>query len=262
VSSPGARQRASGAAAAELFASLRDAPPDSAERASIRERLVQLHLPLVNHLARRFAGRGVPHDDLFQVGSIGLLKAIDGFDPDRGREFTSYAVPTIVGEIKRYFRDSGWLLHVPRRAKELQTTLSRLREQLSQELGHAPTPAQLAEAADVPVDTVLEALDAAQAYSADTLDGFTDADGPNLPAAVLGITEAGFEEVETRARLRDALAVLPEQEREVLLLRFVADRKQAEIAQLIGVSQMQVSRLIARALAKLRDRLEPEPGEG
>jgi RNA polymerase sigma-B factor len=249
-------------AATALLAELHALPADSPRRRSLRDQLVEAHMPLVVYLARRFSGRNEPMNDLVQVGSIGLLKAIDRFDPGRGLEFSTYATPTILGEIKRHFRDTGWLIHVPRRAQELQTTVNTARADLSQELGRAPTVTELAERIQVDEDAVLEALDAARAYSGVPLDVLA-APGETVPEhPMLGIVDAGFEQVEQRAMLRDVIAKLPETEREILLLRFVANKTQTEIAAIVGVSQMQVSRLVARGLKRLRAGLgagEPPP---
>jgi RNA polymerase sigma-B factor len=214
-----------------------------------------MHMPLVIYLAKRFAGRSEPLSDLIQVGSIGLLKAVDRFDPGRGLEFSTYATPTILGEIKRHFRDTGWLIHVPRRAQELQTSLNTARAELSQELGRPPTVTEIAERIDADEERVLEALDAARAYAGVPLDIFTPPgeSAPDHPA--LGTVDGGFEQVEQRAVLRKAIAHLPETEREVLLLRFVANKTQTEIAAVLGVSQMQVSRLVARGLKRMRAQL-------
>jgi RNA polymerase sigma-B factor len=249
-------------AATAMLTELHQLPADSPRRKSLRDQLVEAHMPLVVYLARRFSGRNEPMNDLVQVGSIGLLKAIDRFDPERGLEFSTYATPTILGEIKRHFRDTGWLIHVPRRAQELQTTVNTARADLSQELGRAPTVRELAERIQVDEDAVLEALDAARAYSGVPLDVLA-APGESVPEhPMLGILDAGFEQVEQRALLRDVIAKLPETEREILLLRFVANKTQTEIAAIVGVSQMQVSRLVARGLKRLRASLgadEPQP---
>jgi RNA polymerase sigma-B factor len=241
-----------------LLTALNTLPDGSPARKALRDRLVQQHMPLVIYLARRFAGRSEPLNDLIQVGSIGLIKAVDRFDPSRGLEFSTYATPTILGEIKRHFRDTGWLIHVPRRAQELQTTLNAARADLSQELGRPPTVAELAKRIDADEDAVVEALDAARAYAGVPLEvlappGETAPDHP-----VLGIIDSGFEQVEQRDLLRDVIAELPENEREVLLLRFVANKTQTEIAAIVGVSQMQVSRLVARGLKRMRSRLGTE----
>jgi len=240
--------------AARLLAQLHALPADSPRRKPMRDRLAEMHLPLVEYLARRFARRSVPLEDLVQVGSIGLLKAIDRFDPGRGLEFSTYAAPTILGEIKRYFRDSGWLVHVPRRAQELQTTLDTARAQLSQELRRAPTVAELASRTGVAEEQVIEALDVARSYSGVPLDEIT-APESGFGAAILADEDTELLRVELREVLRPALAALPEREQEVLLLRFGAGKSQTEIAGIVGVSQMQVSRLISRSLTRLRERL-------
>ncbi|WP_375492257.1 SigB/SigF/SigG family RNA polymerase sigma factor [uncultured Jatrophihabitans sp.] len=254
---PGRDERAH---AGDLLAQLHELPADSARRRTLRDQLVELHMPLVVYLARRFSGRNEPMNDLVQVGAIGLIKAIDRFDPERQLEFSTYATPTILGEIKRHFRDTGWLIHVPRRAQELQTTLNAARADLSQELGRAPTVPELAERIGADHDTVLEALDAARAYSGVPLDVLA-APGETVPEhPMLGITDEGFDQVEQRAMLREVIAKLPEAEREILLLRFIANKTQTEIAAIVGVSQMQVSRLVARGLKRLRESLgAPEP---
>ncbi len=252
----------SGPSATQLLAQLHSLPIESSLRKGLRDRLVELHMPLVVYLARRFSGRNEPMNDLIQVGSIGLIKAIDRFDPERGLEFSTYATPTILGELKRHFRDTGWLIHVPRRAQELQTTLNTARAELSQELGRAPTVSELAQRIDVNEDAVIEAIDAARAYSGVPLDVLAPP-GESVPEhPMLGVVDDGYEQVEQRAVLRDVIAQLPEAEREILLLRFVANKTQTEIAGIVGVSQMQVSRLVARGLKKLRVSLgapEPEP---
>jgi RNA polymerase sigma-B factor len=248
------------AQASEMLAELHELPEDSEQRRKLRDQLVELHMPLVVYLARRFTGRNEPMNDLVQVGAIGLIKAIDRFDPSRQLEFSTYATPTILGEIKRHFRDTGWLIHVPRRAQEMQTTLNAARADLSQELGRAPTVRELAERIGSDEDVVLEALDAARAYSGVPLDVLA-APGETVPEhPMLGTVDEGYEQVEQRALLREAIGKLPEAEREILLLRFIANKTQTEIASVVGVSQMQVSRLVARGLKRLREQLgAPEP---
>jgi len=246
--------------ASGLLLELHSLPEDDPRRKGLRDRLVELHMPLVVYLAKRFSGRSEPLNDLIQVGSIGLIKAIDRFDPERKLEFSTFATPTILGEIKRHFRDTGWLIHVPRRAQEMQTSLNTARAELSQELGRPPTVKEIAERIDADEDAVVEALDAARAYSGVPLEVLTPP-GENAPEhPMLGVVDAGFEQVEQRELLRTVIAELPETEREVLLLRFVANKTQTEIAGMIGVSQMQVSRLVARGLKRLRTSLgAPEP---
>jgi RNA polymerase sigma-B factor len=260
VTGPHRPDRDERAHAGELLAELHALPKDSARRKTLRDLLVELHMPLVVYLARRFSRRNEPMTDLVQVGAIGLIKAIDRFDPGRKLEFSTSATPTILGEIKRHFRDTGWLIHVPRRAQEMQTTLNAARDDLSQELGRAPTVAELAARIEVDEDIVLEALDAARAYSGVPLDVLA-APGETVPEhPMLGALDEGYEQVEQRAVLRDVIGKLPETEREILLLRFIANKTQTEIAAIVGVSQMQVSRLVARGLKRLRESLgAPEP---
>ena len=236
-----------------LLEQLHDLPATSDERRRIRDRLVALHQPLVVYIAQRFAGRNEPVEDLAQVGNIGLIKAIERFDCARGLAFTTFATPTIVGEIKRYFRDSCWLLRVPRRAQELQTAIGRAREELSHELGRAPTAHELAAHLRQPLDTVIEAIDVARSYAASRLDALTESGERRSEHPALGEIDRSLDGVEQREVLRPLLAGLPAVEREVLALRFFADMTQLEIAGVVGVSQMQVSRLMARALARLRD---------
>ena len=246
------------ARAARLLVDLHELPEFDQRRRMIRDHLVELHLPLVEYLARRFTGRNEPLPDLVQVGVIGLLKSIDRFDPARGLEFSTYATPTILGEIKRHFRDAGWLLHVPRRAQELQAPLARARDELSQRLQRAPTVAELATRLEVPEDEVIEALEVARTYTGVPLDTLTGRDGAPVDNALLSEVDEQLERVEQRALLRPAISALTDREREVLLLRFIAGKSQTEIADIVGVSQMQVSRLVARSLARLRAELSAE----
>ncbi|MGH3066275.1 MAG: SigB/SigF/SigG family RNA polymerase sigma factor [Gaiellaceae bacterium] len=219
------------------------------------EALVQL-MPLVRALAARYAGRGEPLEDLVQVGSVGLIKAVDRFDIDRGVDFSSYAVPTIVGEIKRHFRDKSWAVHVPRRLKELGVRLSRILDELTAELGRSPTVAELAEAAGVDEEDVIDALDATSAYSTRSLDATFEQDGDDSLSEKLGADEAGYEEVEEGSLVGSGLAALDERERLIVELRFFREMTQSQIAAEVGISQMHVSRLLRRALAKMRGRLE------
>ena len=215
-------------------------------------------MPLVRSLARRYAGRGEPVDDLVQVGAIGLIKAIDRFEPERGLELTTYAVPTIVGELKRHFRDAGWAVHVPRRLKELSSQLNRLVDELGKQLGRSPTIAELAAAAKADEEEVIEALDAAKAYSALSLSAPTDEGEDSSALDGLGSEESGFGTGEDRAFLGLAFAALDPRDRRIMHLRFFAGWSQSEIAKEVGISQMHVSRLIRRSLETMRLELDAE----
>ncbi|HXG76166.1 MAG TPA: SigB/SigF/SigG family RNA polymerase sigma factor [Gaiellaceae bacterium] len=225
------------------------------DQAAREQALVEL-MPLVRALASRYAGRGEPLEDLVQVGSLGLIKAVDRFDVDRGVEFTSYAVPTIVGEIRRHFRDKAWAMHVPRRLKELSVRLSRVLDALTSELGRSPTVAELAEATGVEEEDVVDALDSAHAYSTRSLQApFEEGDVDSL-ADKLGTDEEGYAEVEDGALVAAGLDALDERERQIVELRFFEEMTQSQIAAEIGISQMHVSRLLRRALATMRGRIE------
>ena len=223
--------------------------------ARAREELVERFLPLARQLARRYQRADEPLDDLVQVASLGLLKAIDRFDTKRDVVFSSYAVPTILGELKRHFRDRTWSVRVPRDLQELALRVDRTVTQLSLDLHRAPTVTEIAEAVSATEEEVLEALEAAGAYRATSLDsprGQRDEDGSETLADSFGDEEGGFQLAEHRATLEPLLGTISERERTVLALRFAEDLTQAEIGARIGVSQMQVSRLIRQALARLR----------
>jgi len=241
-----------------MFARMAELPESDPERARLRDALVEIHLPLAEHLARRFGHRGEPHDDLVQVANIGLIKAVDRFEVARGLEFSTYATPTIVGEVKRHFRDKTWAIRVPRRLQELRLAMSTATADLAQKLGRSPTVAELAERLGVGEDDVIEALEAGGAYSTVPLDGGDDEDspGPSL-GDTLGVEEGAFETVENIASLKPLLADLPPRERRILVLRFFEGRTQSEIAAELGISQMHVSRLLSRSLGSLRDQLQP-----
>jgi RNA polymerase sigma-B factor len=240
----------------ELFAQLGDLTQEDPARSGIRDHLVEMHLPLVEHLARRFRNRGEPLDDLIQVGTIGLIKSVDRFDSERGVEFSTYATPTIVGELKRHFRDRGWAIRVPRRLQELRLSLASATGDLTQELGRSPTVAELSVKLGVREEEVLEGLESANAYSTLSLDA-PDQGHDDAPAVVdsLGSEDDALEGVEYREALRPLLAQLPEREKRILLLRFFSGMTQSQIADEVGISQMHVSRLLARTLAQLRERL-------
>ncbi|MFE6226285.1 MULTISPECIES: RNA polymerase sigma factor SigF [unclassified Streptomyces] len=238
-----------------LFVELRSLPEGSPEKAELRNRLVRMHLPLVEHLARRFRNRGEPLDDLTQVATIGLIKSVDRFDPERGVEFSTYATPTVVGEIKRHFRDKGWAVRVPRRLQELRLSLTTATAELSQQHGRSPTVHELAERLGISEEEVLEGLESANAYSTLSLDvPDTDDESPAV-ADTLGAEDEALEGVEYRESLKPLLEGLPPREKRILLLRFFGNMTQSQIAQEVGISQMHVSRLLARTLAQLREKL-------
>ncbi|MGW5635401.1 RNA polymerase sigma factor SigF [Streptomyces sp. NPDC003832] len=238
-----------------LFIELRQLKDGSPEYAELRNKLVRMHLPLVEHLARRFRNRGEPLDDLTQVATIGLIKSVDRFDPERGVEFSTYATPTVVGEIKRHFRDKGWAVRVPRRLQELRLALTTATAELSQLHGRSPTVHELAEKLAISEEEVLEGLESANAYSTLSLDvPDTDDESPAV-ADTLGAEDEALEGVEYRESLKPLLEDLPPREKRILLLRFFGNMTQSQIAQEVGISQMHVSRLLARTLAQLREKL-------
>jgi len=247
------------ARARELFERLAGLPPGDPERARIRGYLVELHLPLVEYLARRFRNRGEWLDDLTQVATIGLIKSIDRFDLDRGVEFSTYATPTIVGEIKRHFRDKGWAVRVPRRLQELKLSLTKAIGELAQREGRAPTVSELASHLQMSEEDVLEGLESANAYSTVSLDA-PDSGDEDAPAVSdsLGMVDDALEGVEYRESLKPLLEQLPPREKKILLLRFFGNMTQSQIAAELGISQMHVSRLLARTLAQLREGLTTE----
>ena len=228
-----------------------------------RDRLVERYTPLVRSLASRYAGRGEPLEDLVQVGSIGLLLAIERFDLERGVQFSTFAVPTILGEIQRHFRDRAWSVHVPRRLKELSLRLNRMVESTTATLGRSPTIAELAEAMGVGEDEVVEALETHQAYSARSLSQPLGGDGGDEDTMqdVLGVTETGYEEVEDGALIEAGMTALDARDRAIIELRFYEGLTQSEIAARVGISQMHVSRLLRKALVTMRGRLEQTDAE-
>ena len=223
-----------------------------------REQLIEQYMSLVRSLARRYSYRGEQLEDLVQIGAIGLIKAIDRFDVNRGVELTTYATPNIIGEIKRHFRDRGWSVRVPRGLQELNIQLSRLIEELTVEHGRSPTIPELAKAASVTDEEVLEALESGRAYSSLSLSaggGGHDDDGELDPLESLGTEEHQYEVSEDRAVLAPGFRVLDERESKILHLRFFEGLTQSQIAQQVGISQMHVSRLIRRSLEKIRDEI-------
>jgi RNA polymerase sigma-B factor len=227
-----------------------------------RDELVQRFTPLARSLARRYGRSSEPFEDLLQVALLGLVKALDRFDPERGSHFPSFAVPTILGEMRRYFRDSGWAVHMPRGTQERALRVRDAQERMTNEHGRAPTVGQLAEYLEFDTEDVLDALQALQAYETVSLDASPpgrDEEAMTLGDAI-GHEDDRYELIELDATLGVALVQLPECERQILHLRFVEDLTQTEIAARIGVSQMQVSRLLRRSLDQLRALSDVAPG--
>jgi RNA polymerase sigma-B factor len=226
-----------------------------------RDALVERFLPLARQLARRYQHGGEQLDDLVQVASLGLLKAIDRFDPARETAFSSFAVPTILGELKRHFRDKGWSVRVPRDLQELSVRVERVTDSLGRELGRAPTLAEVAERTGHTEEQVLEAREASGAYRAVSLDRPRDdeEDGESSVGAAMGVEDPGFGVAEDAATVQRLMRVLSDREREVLRLRFAEDLTQSEIGARVGVSQMHVSRLIRQAVGRLRAAAEDDP---
>ncbi|GAA3064841.1 RNA polymerase, sigma 28 subunit, SigD/FliA/WhiG [Actinokineospora globicatena] len=234
----------------EEFAAL---PPTSTRRAKLRSELVTAFLPLAQHVARRFANRGEPYDDLLQVATVGLINAIDRFDPTRGSDFMSFAVPTVMGEVRRHFRDTSWSMRVPRRLKELHLSLAGATAEMSQHLGRAPTPRELAERLDLPVEDVYAGLQASAVYRSRSLDEIIGVDeSTGSVGDRIGVEDRGMADVEYHETLKPLLARLPDRERKILLLRFYGNQTQTQIADQVGLSQMHVSRLLAKTLSALR----------
>jgi RNA polymerase sigma-B factor len=227
---------------------------DDPRRGELRDRLVTGYLPVAEHIARRFGHRGESGEDLVQVATVGLINAVDRFDPTRGSDFLSFAVPTVMGEIRRYFRDSSWSVRVPRRLKELHLAITTAGNDLSQQLGRAPAPSEIASRLGLTRDEVYEGLEAGNAYHSVSLDDMLtqDSDSTSL-GDMLGERDAGLEGVENHESLLPLVRELPERERTILLLRFFGNLTQTQIAEKIGISQMHVSRLLARTLQRLRD---------
>lgn len=226
---------------------------------AIRDELIEAHLRLAEHLARRFNNRGVPLDDLVQVAALGLVKAVERFEPERGLEFSTFATPTIVGELKRHFRDKGWSVRVPRRIQELHVEVNALVSTLTQRLGRSPTIEELARASGTSEEEVLEAMEAAQAYRSASIDAPSSGDEPGLGlAGQLGDEDANLFAAENRMLVAALVDTLPKREQLIMKLRFYDGMTQNQIADRLGISQMHVSRLLARSLAQLRTRLEQD----
>ncbi|MEV5969559.1 SigB/SigF/SigG family RNA polymerase sigma factor [Streptomyces sp. NPDC051921] len=239
---------------AALLARLRELEPGTPEHAYVRNTLVELNLSLVRFAARRFRNRPEQREDIVQVGTIGLIKAIDRFDPSRGIEFSAFALPTVVGEMKRFFRDTSWAVRVPRRLQELRIDLAKAGDALEQRLGHRPTRAEVAAHLHLPEDSVAEGELAARGYTARSLDVSVadDGDTPHVGPSRLAASEPSYELIEDFASLKPLIARLDERDRRILALRFGEDLTQAEIGERLGLSQMHISRLLTRILAELR----------
>ncbi len=225
-----------------------------------REKLVMSHMNLVRFLANKFKNRGEPLDDLIQVGYLGLLKAIDRFDPSRGLEFTTYATPTIMGEIKRHFRDKGWSVRVPRRLQELSAKVNQATDALTTELQRSPKIEEIAEYLDATVDEVLEAMESSSAYSSVPLEGTGSNDNDDAPSVLdrYATEDSALNFTDDRLVIEEALKGFSPREREVIDLRFLQGMTQIEIAEQLGISQVQVSRLLRRTLKKIQDKIDPE----
>jgi RNA polymerase sigma-B factor/RNA polymerase sigma factor len=235
-----------------LFTQLKELDPGTPEHARVRGALIEANLPLVRYAAARFRSRNEPMEDVVQVGTIGLINAIDRFDPDRGVQFPTFAMPTVVGEIKRYFRDNVRTVHVPRRLHELWVQVNSATEDLTTAFGRSPTTAEIAERLRITEDEVLSCIEAGRSYHATSLEAAQEGDG--LPGLLdrLGYEDPALDGVEHRDLVRHLLVQLPEREQRILLLRYYSNLTQSQISAELGVSQMHVSRLLARSFQRLR----------
>ncbi|CAJ1502121.1 RNA polymerase sigma factor SigF [[Mycobacterium] kokjensenii] len=254
----GSRSGSEYADVGDLFRELAQYEPGSAAFRDRKDRIVERCLPLADHIARRFEGRGESRDDLVQVARVGLVNAVTRFDVETGSDFVSFAVPTIMGEVRRHFRDNSWSVKVPRRLKELHLRLGVATAELSQRLGRAPSASELAAELELSRDEVVEGLVAGSSYNTLSIDGGGNSaeDDARSIADTLGDVDARMDRIEDREALRPLLEALPERERTVLVLRFFESMTQTQIAERVGISQMHVSRLLAKSLAKLRDQLQ------
>lgn len=242
-----------------LFRQLADDTLSRPAREKLRDRIVESHLALAEHIAQKYQHRGQAFDDLTQVARMGLIGAVDRFDPERGTDFVSFAVPTIMGEVRRYFRDSTWMISVPRRLKELNRTISRTVATLTSELGHAPRPQQIAARLNISLEAVYEGLQAGMAYQAGSLDSAVSrGDGEGPEPGQFGVADPGLDRVENRETLHSALAGLPARENEIVRMRFVEELTQRQIADRLGISQVHVSRLLSSTVARLRESFVPQ----
>jgi RNA polymerase sigma-B factor len=244
------------AATLRLLCEMAALPADAPERAAIREAVIADHMPYARYLANRYGAHGDQGEDLLQVAYLGLVKAVDNFDPAFGTAFLTYATPMIVGEIKRYYRDATWAVHVPRRMQELASGLRAATEQLTHDLGRSPSVDELAARLRATPEEVVDAIDAAGAYTTASLDAPVETDGPNSEGSalgeLLGDDDPGIAEVVDRETLKPLIAALPARDKRILLMRYFRGMTQAQIGEELGVSQMQVSRLLSRILRQLR----------
>lgn len=226
----------------------------------VRDQLIVSHLNLVRFLASKFKNRGEPLDDLIQVGTIGLIKAIDRFDPSRGLEFTTYATPTILGEIKRHFRDKGWSVRVPRRLQELSAKVNQANDELTNELSRSPSVEEIAKRVGASVDDVLEAMESSSAYSSVPLEGCGSSDDDDAPSVIdhYATEDENLAASDDRIVLEDAIRDFSPREKDVIRMRFFEGMTQVEIAERLGISQVQVSRLLRRTLRRVQDKIDPE----
>ena len=226
----------------------------------VRDQLIVSHLNLVRFLASKFKNRGEPLDDLIQVGTIGLIKAIDRFDPSRGLEFTTYATPTILGEIKRHFRDKGWSVRVPRRLQELSAKVNQANDELTNEFSRSPSVEEIAKRVGASVDDVLEAMESSSAYSSVPLEGGGSSDDDDAPSVIdhYATEDEDLAASDDRIVLEDAIRDFSPREKDVIRMRFFEGMTQVEIAQRLGISQVQVSRLLRRTLRRVQDKIDPE----
>lgn len=231
----------------------------------VKDELVAQHLNLVRYLAGKFSNRGENLEDLVQVGCLGLIKAIERFDPERGTEFTTYATPTIVGEIKRHFRDKGWAIKVPRRLQEFNASVAKTTEELTSRLGRVPSADEIAKKLEVNPEDVLEAQELGQSYNLLSIDSELDTDDSRKTSSLLdylGTDDFQLEQVEDRLALHRAFSCLPSRERLLMYLRFFENRSQSEVAKVLNISQMHVSRLQARSLESMRLALIQQRNQG
>jgi RNA polymerase sigma-B factor len=256
ASSPSRTNKDTDSAALALLTLLADLPVGSDDHTRVRARLIEMYLPLAEYLARRFRNRGELQDDLNQVANLGLIKSVDGYDVNRGAAFTSYAIPMIVGELKRHFRDKGWDVRVPRRLQELRLEITKVTGDLAQELGRSPTVADLAKRLDVSEEEIIEGLDSAHAYRALSLQSPVAGDEAATEIGdLLGDVDRDLENVEDREALRPLIARLPMREQKIIAMRFFGNMTQSQIARELDISQMHVSRLLSHALGVLREGL-------